>query len=191
MITYGICFTCIAWKYESTPVCVRPFTVGPRLSLLQSRVNIFGFTSEVLHLIVTETNRYACQCLEGSDRNWSTDENEIRAYLGFCILMGIVRQPEIRDYWSRNELLHYSPIANHISRHMFEEISRYLHFTDNATLPQRHEARFHCLQKVKGLVDQVRAHFAAVYYPRCISVDEAMVPFKGKVHISYVEVQSQ
>ena len=155
---------------ESTPVCVRPFTedAGPTLSLPQSPVDIFGlfFTSEVLHLMVTETNRYARQCLEGSDRNWSTDENEIRAYLGFCILMGIVREPEIRDYWSRNELLHYSPIASRISRHRFEEISRYLHFTDNATLPQRHEPGFHRLQKVKGLVDLVRARFVAVYYPR-------------------------
>ena len=105
----------------------------------------------------------------------------MKAYLGFRILMGIVREPEIRDYWSRNELLHYSPIASRISRNRFEEITRYFHLVDNSTLPQRGQPGFHRLQKVKGVLDMVRERFTAVYSPHaCISVDEAMIPFKGE-----------
>ena len=94
--------------------------------------------------------------------------------------MGIVREPEIHDYWSRSDLLHYSPIANRISRHRFEEITRYLHFTDNTTLPARGQPGFNRLQKVKELLDMVRSQFSAVYNPHsCLSVDEAMIPYKG------------
>ena len=42
---------------------------------------------------------------------WSTTSDEIRAYIGFHILMGINRLPEIRDYWVKDEKLHYTPIA--------------------------------------------------------------------------------
>ena len=95
--------------------------------------------------------------------------------------MGIVREPEIRDYWSRNELLLYSPIASQISRNRFEEITRYFHLVDNSTLPQRGQPGFHRLQKVKGVLDMVRERFTGVYSPHaCISVDEAMIPFKGE-----------
>ena len=81
-------------------------------------------------LTVTE---YAKLCLEseGKQSNWHSTEEEIRAYLGFHILMGLNHKPEIRDYWSRDEFLYYALIASHISRDRFEEISRYFHFVSN------------------------------------------------------------
>ena len=164
---------------------VRPFVepAGPTVTLPHNPLDVFTllFTPDIMQVIVEETNRYAAQCSEG-DTCWSTDEREVRAYLGFCILMGIVREPDTRDYWSRDELLHYAPVAKRISRRRFEEISRYLHFVDNSTLPKRGEPGFHRLQKVKRIVDMARAHFTAIYCPRrCLSVDEAMIPFKGKL----------
>ena len=54
-------------------------------------------------MIVEKTNRYAEQCLQETNKQWSTNAEEIRAFLGFMILMGINRLPEIRDYWSRSE----------------------------------------------------------------------------------------
>ena len=80
--------------------------------------------------MVRETHHYAWQCLQsqGSDQCWETTEQEIRAYLGFFILMGIVKEPEIRDYRSWYVSLHYTPIAGKISCKRFEEISRHLHF---------------------------------------------------------------
>ena len=125
-------------------------------------------------------NRYAAQCLEGTSKVWTTDDNEIKAYFGFYILMGIVREPEIRDYWSTNPFLHYGPIANKISRKRFEEISKYLHFVDNTNLPARGTPGYHRLQRVKPIVDMLRQRLSAVYSPgENISVDEAMIPFKG------------
>ena len=59
------------------------------------------FTPELLDHIVTETNRYAEQCIsathqsDGSPPTWTTPVDEIKASIGFAILMGINELPEI------------------------------------------------------------------------------------------------
>ena len=102
-------------------------------------------------MIVSETNRYARQVLtsEGhGEREWSTNPEELLAYMGFMMLMGINIKPELRDYWSTDEALYYKQVADPISRQRFEEITRYLHFVDNGILPSRGEPFFSQLQKV-------------------------------------------
>ena len=95
--------------------------------------------------------------------------------------MGINILPEIRDYWSTDEKLHYSPIASRISRDRFEEITRYLHFANNEALPGRTEEGYNRLQKVDPVVSAIRERCRTVYSPHCENaIDEAMVPFKGK-----------
>ena len=131
-------------------------------------------------MIVDETNRYAQQSLQGTEKEWSTNAEEIRAYLGIMILMGINRLPEIRDYWSNNEYMHYSPIADRITRDRFEEITRYLHFADNDTLPARGEEGYSRTQKVDPVISALKQNFQAAYYPNQeLSIDEAMIRFKG------------
>ena len=155
-----------------------PFPVGGHIYLF----SLF-FTPEIVHTIVEDTNRYAAQCLEGKPTTWATTEEELRAYFGFYIYMGLVREPEIRDYWSNDDTFHYSPVAGRISRHRFEEISRCLQTgIDNRQLPARGTPGHHRLQRVKPVIDAIRNRFSAVYNPGVnISVDEAMVPFKGKL----------
>ena len=109
-----------------------------------------------------ETNRYAEQSLQGTGKEWSTNAEEIRAYFGFMILMGTNRLPEIRDYWCNSEYLYYSPIADRITRDRFEQITRYLHFADNDTLPAR---GYYRLQKVDPVISTFKENFRAVYYP--------------------------
>ena len=132
-------------------------------------------------LIVNETNRYAKQTLQGTNKVWETDADEIRAYMGFMILMGINKLPEIRDYWSVDPTFRYAPIADRITRDRFEEITRYLHFVDNDSLPSRGEEGFSRLQKVDPVIAALKNNFQAAYYPHCeVSIDEAMIPFKGR-----------
>ena len=105
------------------------------------------FSDEILSLIVRDINRFAAQCFAAPQRmpTWETNLNEIKAYLGFMIVMGINRLPEIRDYWSVDMKLNNSYISSLITRKCFEEISRYIHFVDNTTLPLRDEPGFHQL----------------------------------------------
>ena len=55
----------------------------------------------------------------------------LKAYFGFMILMGLNQLPTLFDYWRLNVIYHYSPIASHISRKQFLDISRYLHYANN------------------------------------------------------------
>ena len=101
-----------------------------------------------------ETNRYAEQSLRGTKSGLQMLKKS-----GFMILMGINRLPEIRDYWSNDEYLPYSPIADRISRDRFEQITRYLHFADNDTLPARGEEGFCRLQKVDPVISALKQNF--------------------------------
>ena len=106
--------------------------------------------------------------------------SEIKAYLGFMILMGINRLPEIRDYRARDEKLHNSFIASRITWDRFEELSRYLHFVDKNSLPSRNQPGHHWLQKVLPIISAMKERFLSKYNPHPQnSVDEAMIPFKG------------
>ena len=169
-----------------------PFLSWPSLSqLVQSRIcqavlwGYFPFYSPQRSLPTSSTRPTDMQLSVYSTRT-KHGRQTLRRYLhtlGFLVLMGIVREPEIRDYWSQSPLLHYSPIASRISRKRFEDISKYFHLVDNSTLPQRGQPGFHRLQKVKQVMDMVRKRFSSIYNPTaCLSVDEAMVPFKGKLH---------
>ena len=126
--------------------------------------------------------RYATQCLAAtnSSSTWETDAEKVKAYLGFMMVMGINRLPEIQDYWSSDSKLGNTFISSCITRTRFEEISRYLHFVDNDDLPARDEPSFHRLQKVMPVLQEVRKRCVGNYNPnRENTVDEAMIPFKG------------
>ena len=183
MTNNNITFT--EWSTQAHPVVVTPCTeqAGPRVPLPHDPLGLFSlfFDDSLVSLIVEETNRYAEQVLRGTRKQWSTDAEEIRAYMGFMILMGINHLPEIRDYWCTDKVLHYAPIADRISLDRFEEITRYLHFVDNDTLPARGEPNFSRLQKVDPIINHLKDRFKSTYYPNCqLSVDEAMIPFKGR-----------
>ena len=112
---------------DLSPVTVAPFTAetGPAVPISANPIELFSlsFDDEVIGAIVRETNAYAEQCLAESSETWSTHAEEIRAYIGFNILMGINRLPELRDYWAKDEKLHYSPKASRISCSRFEAIT--------------------------------------------------------------------
>ena len=92
--------------------CIMP--VGPQLHTSQHQLERFSHfvDEELLSLIVWETNRYAAQCLSGTNATWETNISEIRAYLGFMVVMGINRLPELHDYWSQDPKLHNEFIAS-------------------------------------------------------------------------------
>ena len=164
---------------------VQPFTLsyGPKHYIPERSGDIFGivFSDSLVDSIVRETNRYAAQEIGIGDKQWITTAQEIQAYISFMILMEVNRLPEIRDYWSTDLALHYAPIADRISRDLFEEITRYLHFVDNTTLPARNHPSYDRLQKVAPVVKEVNEACRQHYYPHCqLSVDEAMIAFKGR-----------
>ena len=62
----------------------------------------------------------------------------------------------------------------------FLEISRYLHFVDNDTLP-RDSPSYDRLGKVRPLIDHFSQKFKSVYLPhKEVAIDEAMIKFTGR-----------
>ena len=106
---------------------------------------------------------------------------ELKAHMGFCMLMGIVRLPSIEDYWKKDTHYHYSPIASKISRDRFRDIRRYLHFCDNTTLPTPGTPGSNRIGKVRPLVNMITERCSAAYkLGRDVAVDEAMIKFQGR-----------
>ncbi len=158
--------------------------VGPTCIIPPSASETFFlfFTSALLQLVVDETNRYAAQCLGEKFQYWEElSVQELKAYLGFMILMGVVRLPSIADYWRKDEVFYYAPIARRISKNRFFEIQRYLHFVDNRSLQPRTSEHYDKLGKIRPIIDILCNRFSSTYHlHREISVDEAMIPFKGR-----------
>ena len=144
------------------------------------------FTAPFLDKIVAQTNLYAKQIMEEEKYNkWEKiTRDELRAYIGFCILMGIANLPALDDYWSTDPVLRYPAIAERISRDRFREISRYLHFVDNTSLPSRGSPGYDRLGKVRPVIDHLAEKFTSLYEPhKEVSVDEAMIKFTGRSSI--------
>ena len=100
------------------------------------------------------------------------------------ILMEIVNLPSIKDYWRNDEAFNYQPLANRISCKRFLQIHRFLHFVDNDSLLSYGEPEYSKIQKVKPILTQLSANCKEQFIPgRDLSVDEAMVKFKGRSSI--------
>ena len=120
----------------------------------------------------------------GSEKNsyWTPlIVEEMKAYFGFIILMGIVRLPSLYDYWKKDHHYHYAPIASRISRDRFMDIRRYIHFVDNTSLELPGSDGYDRLGKIRPVLEFLQEKFITLYNPHqeC-SIDEAMIPFKGQ-----------
>ena len=106
---------------------------------------------------------------------------ESLAYMGFMSLMGIVRLPRIEDYWKKDAIYHYTPMANRIFRKQFRELHKFLHFANNSSLAPPGTPGYDKLGKLRPIISIIGEQFAAVCDPsKEVSIDEAMIPFKGR-----------
>ena len=93
--------------------------------------------------------------------------------------MSVNNLPAVGDYWRRNPIYHYAPIASRIGRDHFREIGRYLHFIDNDTLAPHGDPSHDRLGKICPLISHLSLCFQAVYSPlKNVAVDEARIKFQ-------------
>jgi len=87
------------------------------------------FTKEVIQLLVEQTNLYAQQ---NKPREWEdTTDDEITAFLGLLIAMGIHGLPRFRMFWSTDPLFRVQPVAHIMTRQRFMKLVGNLHVNDN------------------------------------------------------------
>ena len=177
-------------------VDILPFfeATGPRHSLssvpMPSELDFFMLlvTEEMWRGVVDETNRYAAQCQaarRARDVAWcETTVAEMKAYIAINILIGINDVPQLDHYWSADDKVGCSFIQRIMAKSRFKKLNQYFHLNDNDTAVARGEAGYSPLHKIQPLISSVSTAFSRRYRPgRDLSIDEAMVAFKGRSHM--------
>jgi len=138
------------------------------------------FTNAVWKLLVLQTNLYYCQSVsvKPSAMEWvDVTVEQMMAFVGLVVAMGVVRLPEIDDYWAIDPILQHPWFASVMSRTRFKQILRYLHCADNTANVSGDK-----LRKLRSVVDTLNVSFRQLYTPsQCLSVDESMVGTKCRI----------
>ena len=136
------------------------------------------FTDELVDTIVENTKVYATQ----KGYSVSFDREEILAYLGMNIAMGIVDLPEHTDYWTQEPMLRSPWFSCVMSLKRFKAISRFLHFADNVLALSRDNPSYDRLWKIRPVIDSIQRQSQKAYTPgKCVSVDESMIGTRGRL----------
>ena len=179
ILNHDVSFDTVTWSNNLQPVHVEEFRSdsGPCHFLnVQSsnEIDFFHlfFTSDSIRNICTETNRYAATF--GDTAWYDVCEEELKSFIGLLIMMGIVRLPSYKLYWSQNSFLNNQGFVNVMPCNRFAKILQYLHINDVGNCDDP-------LLKLRPLLNDTLANIKACYAPKQhLSVDEGMVAFKGR-----------
>ena len=150
--------------------------------------NLFWDT-HTMQVLVGETNRYARHArakkphlTNGGVQWYDTDEQELRAWLGLCILMGQKLTPCIRDYWKRDKFFRCAIIPKIMKRDRFEALLRCLHCVDNQRLvSDKNHSGYDKIAKVRWVLEGFVRRSRELYNPeKFLTTDEIMVAYRGK-----------
>ena len=112
--------------------------------------------------------------------------DELKAFFAVILFTEMYFSGRYEELWSStrdHHLLQFPGITRVFPRDRFTGILRYLHFTREwIARGNRQNPGFDKLYKVRPLLNHLRDRFLAEYTPdRNISIDECMIPFKGRL----------
>ena len=169
------------WKDNLSSVSVEDFTAdfGPRhgLGIDASPKDFFDlfFGDQFFDLVVRATISYARS--KFNDQNFTTDRDEMSAFFGLNILMGINQLPRIPLYWNSDLFLGNAGFKTTIPLKRFWILNRYFHISD-----PRQENPTDKLTKIRPLISKLENAFQNVYVPgKNLSIDEGLIKFNGRL----------
>ncbi|KAK2726440.1 hypothetical protein QYM36_000771 [Artemia franciscana] len=133
------------------------------------------FDDELLELIVEQSNLFALQT-EGC--NLCLTVEELKVFMSIILLFGLIRVPYYRMH--REAASRYPQIADKTGRQTFDKIKRFLHFNDNCKAKKPGEQGSDKLYKIRPVLGHIRSKFFEVSPKEHHSIDEQMIPFKGR-----------
>jgi hypothetical protein len=148
----------------------------------------------IIDILVEETNLYAHQILNSQGdnlkpksrmREWvDVTAEEMSAFLGLWLFMGMVRKPTIQSYWQENQetwLSNTPSFAKVMRRDRFQLILRCFHANNNLNYVGRGQPNHDPAFKIRKILDLLNRTFKDRYIAaRDITVDESMVGHKGR-----------
>ena len=142
------------------------------------------WTDDIWERLVEQTNIYAQQERikhppPPHAAKWSPVDNpQMKAFIGLCFAMGILRLPSKNDYWRQSKWLFQIPFNKVMSRDNFNQIWRYLHIQNNDEQPEEPDK----LWKIRWYLNFLDDKFSTLYLPYGnVTIDESMVKFKGRL----------
>jgi hypothetical protein len=94
--------------------------------------------------------------------------------------------PNVRSYWSAS--LGYRQISDVMSKNESERIRRFLHFADNTKMPERNDANYDKLYKLRPVIDALnsksqstKARLSNIYQPSHITGATNCMFFVGQM----------
>lgn len=151
-------------KSTAAAAAPKPFErdSGPSLPIIHANDDHPISALEYFHLFVPpsifqvackETNSYAefyqDRKRDSGGKNWYdwvdeswfpvTGEEEMRAFLGICLVMGVKRLPNPHDYWSESDMLREKLIADSMSAERFSKLMQYFYLSNPWRDPERIE----------------------------------------------------
>jgi len=107
----------------------------------------------------------------------NTDVVELKKFLGLTILMGYLKFPTLRTYWSHNEIDYHPIFGKTMSRHRYESILRCLCFYQPNLVD--HSDRLH---KISNVANHIINNIRTKYYPNeNLSLDESLLLWRGRL----------
>lgn len=165
-----------------------------------SEIFLSIFDNEIISLLVEETNAYYHQYVRkagGLDnikpnaraRKWTDVTNaEMKAFIGILLYIGLVRLPNYESYWNNDDLLSLKGLTQIMPRDRFLNLLAFFHTANNDNEPPRDSPNFQPTYKFHKLSQLLLERWQRYYYPsREISVDETLIPFKGRTkYLQYI-----
>ncbi|XP_062595326.1 piggyBac transposable element-derived protein 4-like [Saccostrea cucullata] len=171
------CWSSVLESSETPPFLCE---VGPSHSLgpADNEKQFFEliFDEKCVNTLTDGTNKYARETQErkGHDPVWyDCTTEEMRAYLGLLIIMGINKLPDYKLHWSKNKFLANSGFIEVMPVRRYEKLTQYLHCDSEDTDDP--------LCKVRPIMNLVSENILKSYKPRQHqTIDEGMIAYKGR-----------
>ena len=130
----------------------------PRTKRENSSLQVFQLfiTTILLEGIIKQSNAYAIS--KGTVLDLHLEE--LKAFIGMNIAMGMLRLPQIRDYWAQNEILSTPWFPSIMLRDRFFSILRFLYLVDNSLQKKKGEDGYDPLFKIRPMIDHLSAVFS-------------------------------
>lgn len=131
------------------------------------------FTDDMVEELVANTNLYSVQ---KNNKCTNTNKKEVETFIGMFFRMGLARMAGTRCYWETDT--RYSPVADVMSRNRFQLLLSTIHLVDNQQVSE--EEKTDKLWKINPWLQKLRRNCLKVVPEEHNSIDEMMIPFKGK-----------
>lgn len=141
---------------------------------LKDAYEIFKFflTDDFFSQMEEQTCLYSVQ--KRPNKPLRTSSKELEQFIGILVWMSLIRQHSTRRYWAANT--RSSQIADVMPINRFEELKRFLHFSDNSMATKSTD-------KIMPVLNQVKSVCQKIPFEENLSCDEQIIPFKGRTSL--------